>query len=68
MIGLIDFIFHLFLPCETSEMFRHFVLITKTTQPRLLSLFSFNCSIIWQFYCKIDVSFSHITNFFQFKR
>ena len=43
MVGLIDFIFHLFLPRETSEMFRHFLLITKTTQPRPLSFSSFNC-------------------------
>ena len=43
MVGLIDFIFHLFLPRETSEMFRHFLLITKTTQPRPLSFSSFDC-------------------------
>ena len=43
MVSLIDFIFHLFLPLETSEMIRNFLLITKTTQPRPLSFSSFNC-------------------------
>ena len=33
---------HLFLPSETSEMFRHFVLTTKTFQPRP-RVFSVNC-------------------------
>ena len=41
MVGLIDFIFHLFLPRETSEMFDHFLLITKTPQTCPLSLSSF---------------------------
>ena len=54
MVGLTDFIFHLFPPRETSEMFRHFLLITKTTQSRPNCLFfSFICLIIWQFCCHL---------------
>ena len=40
-------------------MFCHFVLTTKTTQPRP-QVFSVICSIIWQFCFTIDVSF-HIS-------
>ena len=37
----------LFLPLEKSEMFRHFVLTTKTFQPRPQA-FSVNCLVFWQ--------------------
>ena len=37
MVGLIDIIRYLFLSRKTSEMFPHFLIITKTTQPRPLS-------------------------------
>ena len=54
-------IVHLFLPRGTSEMFHHFVLPTKTTQPRL-QVFSVNCSIIWQFCRTIDAIFHILQN------
>ena len=41
-----------FLPLETSEMFRHFVL--TTTQPRL-QVFSVNGLVFWQLCCTTDV-------------
>ena len=43
-----------FLPRERSEIFRHFVLTTKTTQPRP-QVFSVNCSVFKQLCCTIDV-------------
>ena len=53
-------IVRLFLPRETSEMFRHFVLTTKkTTQPRP-HVFSVNCPVFWQLCCRIHVIF-HIS-------
>ena len=58
-------IVRLFRPRETSEIFRHFVVTTKTTQPRLPVL-SVNGSIIWQFCCTLyGRHFSHIAKFFQ---
>ena len=51
-----------FLPHEMSEMFRHFVFTTKTTQP-CPQVFLVNHSIIWQFCCTIDVNSSHIAKF-----
>ena len=54
----------LFLPRETSEMFRHFVFPTKTTQPRP-QVFLANCSIISPICSTIDVISSHIAKFFQ---
>ena len=58
-------LFHLFLPHETSEMFRHFIGIHyQKTQPRP-QVFSVNRSIIWQFCCTIEVISSHIAKFFQ---
>ena len=50
--------------CEASEMFCHFVLTTKPTQPRP-QVFSVNCKVFWQLCCGIDVIFSHIAKFFQ---
>ena len=49
----------LFLPRETSEKFRHFVLTTKTTQPRP-QVVLVNCPVFWQVCCRIDVIF-HIS-------
>ena len=54
----------IFLPRETSEMFRHFVFTTTTTQPRPQVSVA-DRSIIWQFCCTIDVISSHIAKFFQ---
>ena len=51
-------IVRLFLPCETSEMFCHFVVTTKTTQP-CPQVFSVNGSVIWQF-CYTFVVIFHI--------
>ena len=58
-------IVRLFLPREVSEMFRHFVLKTKTTQPHP-QVFSVNFSIIWEFCFTIDVIFHipHISSKF----
>ena len=39
-----------------SEMCHHFLVTTKTNQPRP-QVFSVNGSIIWQFYCMNDVIF-----------
>ena len=57
--SITDPIVRLFLPRETSQMFHHFEVTTKTTEPRP-QVFSVNGSIIWQFYCTIDVIF-HIS-------
>ena len=58
-------IVHLFLPRETSEMFRHFIGIHyQKPQPRL-QVFSVNSSMIWRFCCTIEVISSHIAKFFQ---
>ena len=55
----------LFLPRETGEIFRHFVVTTKTTQPRL-PVPSVNGSIIWRFCGTLyGRHFSHIEKFFQ---
>ena len=43
---------------ETREMCRHFVVTTKTTQPRP-QVVSVNGSIILQFCCTIDVIFTY---------
>ena len=60
-------IVRLFLPREMSEMFRHFVLTTKTAHPGP-QVFSVNVSIIWQFCCTIDVIFHIPQNSFKFGR
>ena len=60
-------IVRLFLPREVSEMFRHFVLKTKTTQPHPQG-FSVNCSIIWEFCCTIYVIFHIPQNSSKFGR
>ena len=57
----------LFLPREVSEMFRHFVLKTKTTQPHP-QVFSVNWSIIWEFCCTIYVIFHIPQNSSKFGR
>ena len=44
----------LFLPRETSELLRHFVLTTKTIQPRP-QVSSVNFLDFWQLHCTIDV-------------
>ena len=54
----------IFLPREASEMFRHFVFTTTTSQP-CPQVFLADRSIIWQFCCTIDVISSHIAKFFQ---
>ena len=56
-----------FLPRETSEMFRHFVVTTKTTLPRR-QFFSVNCSIIWQFCSTVDVIFDKVQSSSKFGR
>ena len=56
----------LFLPRETSEMFRDFVL-TTTTQPRP-RVFSVNCLDFWQFCCTTDVIFDISQNSSKFGR
>ena len=48
----------LFLPCEMSEMFRHFLITTKTTQP-CPQVFSVNRSIIWQSAARLTSSFTY---------
>ena len=55
------------LPHEVSEMSCHFVLTTKTTQPR--QVFLVNCPVFCQLCCRIDIIFHiHcIVNFFQIK-
>ena len=60
-------IVRLFLPRETSEMFRLFVLTTKTTQPRP-QVFSVNCSVFWRLCCTIDVIFHMRQNSSKFGR
>ena len=44
------------LPHEVSEMSCHFVLTTKTTQPRP-QLFLVNCPVFCQLCCRIDIIF-----------
>ena len=60
-------IVRLFLPRETSEMFRRFVLTAKTTQPRP-RVFLVNCSVFWQLCCTIDVIFHTSENSSKFGR
>ena len=60
-------IVYLFLPRETSKMFRCFVLTTKTTQSRP-KVFSVNCSISWKFCCTSDDIFHMSQNSSQFGR
>ena len=57
---------HIF-PRETSEMLRHFVLTTKTTQPRR-QVFSLNCSVFWPLCCTIDIIFQILQNSSKFGR
>ena len=57
--SITDPIVRLFLRRETSEIFHHSEVTSKTTEPRP-QIFSVNGSIIWQFYCTIDVIF-HIS-------
>ena len=54
---LAKLIVHLFLILETSQMFGHFVLTTKTTQPPP-QVFSVNGSIVWQFAALLTFFFS----------
>ena len=64
---ILQLIVRLFLPCETTEMFRHFVLTTKRTQP-CPKIFSVICSIIWHFCCTVDVNFQVSQNSSKFGR
>ena len=64
---ILQLIVRLFLPCETTEMFRHFVLTTKRIQPRP-QVFSVICSIIWHFCCTVDVIFQVSQNSSKFGR
>ena len=48
-------------------MFHHFVLITKTIQPRP-QVFSVNCSVFWQLCCTTDVISHMLRNFSKFGR
>ena len=47
-----------FIPRETSELFRHFLLTTKTTLPHL-RVFSVNSPIIWQFAARLTSFFTY---------
>ena len=64
---ILQLIVRLFLPCETTEMFRHFVLTTKRIQLRA-QVFSVICSIIWHFCCTVDVIFQVSQNSSKFGR
>ena len=55
-------IVRLFLPRETSEMFRHFVLTTKTTQP-LPQVFTVNCSVFCDYAAQLTSFFTYSSKF-----
>ena len=55
-------IVRLFLPRGTSEMFRHFVLTTKTTQP-LPQVFTVNCSVFYDYAAQLTSFFTYSSEF-----